>query len=147
MKINENGPIRSQPLRRVARSTNGKATEFAHHLSSGESSGDEDQAAAPSALSGPAAVGAVDSLLSLQEVGDAATGRSRGLQRANDLLDHLDEIRYGLLMGGLSRESLQDLARSVRQQRATVSDPRLGEILDEIELRAAVELAKYSQTA
>ena len=95
-------------------------------------------------VTGSASVGSVDSLLSLQEVGDAASGRSNGLQRASDLLEHLDEIRYGLLVGGLSRSSLLDLARSVRQQRAMIGDPRLAVILDEIELRAAVELAKYS---
>jgi hypothetical protein len=143
MKISENGSIRSQPLRRVGRSGNGKSTDFAHHLSGG----DEDQTPASAPVTGPASVGAVDSLLSLQEVGDAATGRSKGLQRASSLLDHLDEIRYGLLMGGLSKDSLQDLARSVRQQRATVGDPRLAEVLDEIELRAAVELAKYGLKA
>lgn len=140
MKINDGGPIRSQPIRRPGRTGNGKATDFANHLSAG------DEITSPSGLTGAASVGAVDSLLSLQEVNDASTGRSRGLQRAGDLLDHLDEIRYGLLMGGLSRASLQDLARSVRQQRAMASDPRLGEILDEIELRAAVELAKYGVT-
>ena len=89
-------------------------------------------------------VGGVQRRLSLQEVGDAATGRSKGLQRAAGLLDQLDEIRHGLLVGGLSRHSLLDLARSVREQRATIGDPRLAEVLDEIELRAEVELAKYS---
>lgn len=143
MKISENGSIRSQPLRRVGRTGNGSATDFAQHLSTGES----EQAPTSAPVTGPSSVGAVDSLLALQEVGDAATGRSKGLKRASDLLDHLDEIRYGLLMGGLSKDSLQDLARSVRQQRATVDDPRLAEVLDEIELRAAVELAKYGQKA
>lgn len=140
MKISENGPVRSQPIRRPGRTGNGKATEFAHHLSSG----DDDQTPASAPVTGAASVGSVDSLLSLQEVGDAATGRSKGMQRASDLLDHLDEIRYGLLIGGLSRASLQDLARSVREQRAMIGDPRLAEVLDEIELRAAVELAKYT---
>ena len=141
MKISENGSIRSQPLRRVGKTGSGKATDFAHHLSAGE------EAPATTPVTGATSVGAVDSLLALQEVGDAATGRSKGLKRASDLLDHLDEIRYGLLMGGLSKDSLQDLARSVRQQRAAVDDPRLAEVLDEIELRAAVELAKYGQKA
>lgn len=140
MKISENGSVRSQPIRRLARSGNSKSTEFAHHLTSG----DEDQMPASAPVTGSASVGSVDSLLSLQEVGDAASGRSNGLQRASDLLEHLDEIRYGLLVGGLSRSSLLDLARSVRQQRAMIGDPRLAVILDEIELRAAVELAKYS---
>ena len=139
MKISESGPIRSQPLRRIGRTGNGKSAEFANHLAAG----DDDQTPASSPVTGGASVGTVDSLLSLQEVGGATTGRSKGLQRASDLLDRLDEIRHGLLMGGLSRETLQDLACSVRQQRALVSDPALGEILDQIEVRAAVELAKY----
>lgn len=139
MKISDSGSIRSQPLRRIGRTGSGKSTDFAHHLTAG----DDDQTPTSSPLTGNASVGAVDSLLSLQEVGDATTGRSKGLQRASDLLDRLDEIRYGLLMGGLSRESLRDLAASVRQQRSMVSDPALGEILDQIEVRAAVELAKY----
>jgi hypothetical protein len=139
MKISESGSIRSQPLRRIGRTGSGKSTDFAHHLT-----GDDDQTPVSSPVTGPASVGSVDSLLSLQEVGDSTTGRSKGLQRASDLLDRLEEIRYGLLMGGLSRESLQDLAHSVRQQRSSVNDPALGEILDQIEVRAAVELAKYS---
>ena len=38
------------------------------------------------------------------------------------------------------RRRLQDL---VRAERIQVSDPRLATVLDEVELRAAVELAKY----
>jgi hypothetical protein len=34
------------------------------------------------------------------------------------------------------------LARALRDQRAQIDDPQLIEVLDEIELRAAVELAK-----
>lgn len=140
MKISENGSVQSRLLRRLGRTSNGQSSDFAHHLSSG----DDSQLPASAPVTGTASVGSVDSLLSLQEVGDAATGRSKGLQRAAGLLDQLDEIRHGLLVGGLSRHSLLDLARAVREQRATIGDPRLAEVLDEIELRAEVELAKYS---
>lgn len=136
MKINDSGPIRSQVIRRLARLGNGKSADFATHLA-------DEPSPTATPVGGPAAVGGVDALLALQEVADAATGRSKGLARANDLLDRLDEIRHGLLMGALSRDGLQDLARAVRQQRSETADPKLGEILDEIELRAAVELAKY----
>lgn len=142
MKISDSGPIRSQPLRRLGRNGNDKAADFAQHLS-----GEDEQPSATASVVGTPALNAIQSLLSLQEVGDAATGRSRGLRRAADLLEQLDEMRYGLLMGGLSRSNLQDLAQAVRQQREAVNDPRLAEILDEIELRAAVELAKYGLTA
>ena len=89
-------------------------------------------------------VSAVDSLLVLQEVPDATSGTSRAKLRAQDLLDQLDEVRHGLLAGALSRRMLDRLARIARSERQSVDDPRLQELLDEIELRAAVELAKYS---
>ncbi len=65
-------------------------------------------------------------------------------QRASDILDRLDELRHGLLMGTLTRRDIEKLAQLVRLRREQVNDPRLTEILDQIELRAEVELAKYS---
>ena len=65
-------------------------------------------------------------------------------QRASDILDRLDELRHGLLMGTLTRRDIEKLAQHVRLRREQVNDPRLTEILDQIELRAEVELAKYS---
>ena len=88
-------------------------------------------------------VTAVDGLLTLQEVDDAAARASAGKRRAQDLLEGLDDIRHSLLTGGLSRDKLMTLAKHVQSRRAQVDDPRLGEILDEIDLRAQVELAKY----
>ena len=44
-------------------------------------------------------------------------------------------------------EHLADLARTVRDTRAAVDDPRLSGVLDEIELRARVELAKLEAIA
>jgi hypothetical protein len=136
MKISDSNPIRSLSLRRLRGGANGASSDFVNHLA-------EDPAPAATPLGGTSAPSGVDALLSLQEVGDAATGRSKGLQRAGDLLDRLEEIRMGLLTGALSRENLQELARGVRQRRGETDDPKLTEILDQIELRAAVELAKY----
>ncbi len=89
---------------------------------------------------------AVDGLLALQEVPDAAGGRSRGLARGADLLDRLDEIRHALLRGAISRERLAELHRHVQAKKTVVDDARLGAILDEIDLRASVELAKLGIT-
>jgi hypothetical protein len=74
--------------------------------------------------------------------GEVATGKAR--QRAGDILDQLDELRHGLLMGTLNRRQLENLARMVRARRGSVTDPRLAEVLDQIELRAEIELAKYA---
>lgn len=48
----------------------------------------------------------------------------------------------GLLVGHVSKERLQDLLAMVRQRQEQFTDPRLGQVLADIELRAEVELAK-----
>jgi len=62
--------------------------------------------------------------------------------RAEDLLDILDDIRLGLLGGGVPSGRLSALVQAVGRQRASVADARLSQLLDEIDLRAQVELAK-----
>ena len=60
------------------------------------------------------------------------------------MLDELEQIRLGLLLGQIPRARLEQLAQMVRARREQLDDPKLIAILDEIELRAAVELAKLS---
>ncbi len=50
----------------------------------------------------------------------------------------------GLLRGDLSPIDLQALVRQLGERRRETGDPRLLAIVDEIELRAKVELAKLS---
>jgi hypothetical protein len=69
------------------------------------------------------------------------------VQRGNDLLDRLDEIRHGLLLGAIPIERLKALAVMLRAERARAADPRRAAVVDEIELRCAVELAKLGQHA
>ena len=58
------------------------------------------------------------------------------------VLQRLEQIRMGLLAGRIPTQLLNELVRNLRRPRPGFTDPRLGEILDEIELRASVELAK-----
>lgn len=88
---------------------------------------------------------ALDSILALQSVGDAASGRSKGLARGHHLLAMLDEVRDGLLSGTMSRATLHRLAGALSARSEYFSDPELQPVLDEIELRAQVELAKLEQ--
>lgn len=105
-----------------------------------------DETAGTGQASGPTGVQAVDSALSVQEVEDREGSRRRARERAELMLDRLEDIRHGLLMGAIPRDRLQELATAVRRQREAVDDPRLVEILDEIELRARVELAKLERS-
>lgn len=109
-----------------------------------DSMGGADEPAPVETTSG---IGAVDALLIVQSVGDAEEreARKRLIQRGEDILDQLEEIRHGLLMGSIPKDKLETLAQTVRNRREACADPRLAAVLDEIELRAEVELAKLSR--
>lgn len=92
-------------------------------------------------------MGAVDGILAVQEVPTATDGRSRGIKHGYSILDQLDEMRLGLLTGSLSSTRLAALGQEIEEVRETVIDPQLSAILDDIELRAAVELAKLDKTS
>jgi len=100
------------------------------------------EAGAAASLKGPAAMTAVEGLLSLQEIADGQGGKKRALARGDKLLDALDGLRHALLAGSLPRAQLETLARLAAETTPLVDDARLQEILGEIEVRAAVELAK-----
>ena len=63
--------------------------------------------------------------------------------RAEDMLDILEDVRKGILLGVVSMANLKNLAGLARDQQNKTDDPRLNDILADIELRAEVELAKY----
>ncbi len=129
-------PGLSQP-RRKQRATDTDSGEFAKQLA--------DEASARTAASGSTSLGQVDALLALQEVPDSLTGEAQARKRGEDLLDALERLRLGLLAGALPREQLVHLNRLLCERREQTSDPRLAAIVAEIELRAAVELAKLER--
>jgi hypothetical protein len=103
-------------------------------------------AAAPAQVSGAAGVSSVmgvEAMLALQDVESPTERKRRSVKRAGRLLDELDAIKIAMLGGDLGRGQLDALARAVREQRAATEDPKLEAVLDEIETRAAVELAKF----
>jgi hypothetical protein len=99
----------------------------------------------PAPAAAPTTVSALDTLLTVQEIPDTIAGRRRAVQRGDALLDRLEDVRLALLTGVLPRERLEQLARLAGTSRATITDPRLSAVLDEIDLRVAVELAKLDQ--
>jgi hypothetical protein len=129
------------PSRKTAKTDKSSSGGFADKLAETFEAADESQA-----VDAPSAVGGIDALLAAQAVGDALDGeeRRRLVKYGEDLLDKLDEIRHGLLLGSISKDKLIALAQMVRSRRGHVMDPRLSAVLDEIELRAEVELAKLS---
>ena len=135
MKVEPTGRIRTSPVKRAATAGKGGFTE---HL--------DGSAAAPSAVTGSGPVQPVDdALLAVQEVEDSTSQDANGRARrwGEDMLDNLERVRLDLLNGALSQEKPRSLSVLVTERKKTATDPRLAELLAEIELRARVELAKY----
>ncbi|HEY3811997.1 MAG TPA: flagellar assembly protein FliX [Caulobacteraceae bacterium] len=103
---------------------------------------DTTETAAASKLSAPGAVTSVDALLALQEADGPAERKKKAVRRAGRLLDMLDEVKLAILGEGQGTAALQKLAQAAREERAQTDDTRLEEVLNEVETRAAVELAK-----
>lgn len=91
-----------------------------------------------------APMAALDAMLTIQAVDDQAgrQNRQRAFRRGSTLLEKLDEIRHGLLEGQMPASRLQALAQALRTEKMGIEDPKLAELVAEIELRCEVELAK-----
>ncbi len=106
------------------------------------SAGGASGAAETSVALGVSALGSLEALIALQEVDGPLGRRRRAIGRAGRLLDELEGLKLALLDGDIGEDGLRRLSDAVREQREATSDPRLEAVLDQIEARAAVELAK-----
>lgn len=124
----------------------GKAGAFAEEL---DRVGGADEAVGPEGVEQLGGMLGVGGILAAQNVDpDGAPDhkeRQRRAQRGTELLDRLEDIRRGLLLGAVPKDRLQELAHMVREKRERGADPVISRLLDEIELRAEVELAKLSR--
>lgn len=137
MKVNATGAVGSPAVQRSSRSAPG----------SGAFSLDKTgEAKSTAPASSTTTIAAIDAILTLQGVPDAMTGRARAVKRADTILDLLDQIKIGLLEGAVPQGLLARLVTLVQSQRDDFTDPELASVLDDIDLRAQVELAKFNQT-
>lgn len=85
----------------------------------------------------------LDAILTLQAGEDTPQERRRrSVQRSHDLLDGLDRLKAALLGGRVATQELRTIAGRLSERAGASGDPRLDGLVAEIELRAAVELAK-----
>jgi hypothetical protein len=127
------GPTSAADARRAAKPA-GSGEVFASML------GEEEVKTSATNLAAPAT--AVEGLLALQEVGDERQTRRRAKNRASAMLDELDKLRHALLDGTITIAQLNRLVAVIASERVSTADPQLNELLDDIDLRAQVELAK-----
>ncbi len=106
-------------------------------------SGDGKAAAGPAQASAAFGAFGVDALLAIQAEEDVLTGRRRRqIKRSNDILDALDDIKVSVLSGDIDDEALLRLRGLIALHREDTEDQKLQGVLNEIETRAFVELAK-----
>lgn len=86
----------------------------------------------------------LDVLLAVQGAEDpgARAARRRMTRRSDDVLGALDCIRIGMLSGTMTVGDMINVADVVASHRERVLDPELTALMDEIDLRAQVEIAK-----
>jgi hypothetical protein len=109
--------------------------------------GDSAPAARPQGAQAAAGVGGLDSLLALQGVEDASQRRKRFARRGKSALDLLDELKAELLAANLRRDTLLRLQGTLAELTEKSGTPGLDDVLGEIELRVAVEIAKRTPKA
>ncbi|PZP85677.1 MAG: hypothetical protein DI582_05025 [Azospirillum brasilense] len=118
------------------------ATGFADALSAAEAAAGVDAAGGVEATTSIAAVGGIGALLGAQEVSEHEVRKRKAVRQGRVTLEALEQLRDALLIGTLPLSTLTRLETLVAEERGRTNDPVLQQILDEIELRAAVELAK-----
>ena len=140
MRIKDVDNVRAKNSKKTDKAKSSPETNFSNYLS--ELPKPEEVSETSGNVS---AVSEVSSILLAQEI---PQGSSEGSQnktlftRGEVLLDQLGIIRDGLLTGSLPADKLEELTKILNEEKAINNDPQLTEIIDEIELRAQVELAK-----
>ncbi len=103
------------------------------------------QTDAPQAHSAAVALrtlGGIDALIALQGIEDPVERRRRAVKHGRRALDALDELKIGLLAGTLDQATMLRLKSVAADLHDGSGDQRLDQVLAEIDLRVAVELAK-----
>ncbi len=138
MKISgPEGTQKTSGAKKTSKTGSSSGVQFGSLLETGETE-------APAHASATGVIAGIDSLLAAQEADDPAqrAARKRMRSRGEDVLKQLDKLRLGMLTGTLSVGNLLDIADVVASHRERINDPQLSSLLDEIDLRAQIEIAK-----
>jgi hypothetical protein len=105
---------------------------------------DQPATARSGGASGAAPSTSLDALLALQSIDDPVLKRRKAIRRGNALLDALEAVKADLLLGRVSEGRLNQLLALISTARDR-QDADIDSIVDDIELRARVELAKFGR--
>ena len=84
----------------------------------------------------------IDSLIALQDIDSAMSKQERAVQKGFHLLDDLDNLKLAILGGAKLERELKSLQNNTEMLSTRDLPEKLKNTLQEIDLRARVELAK-----
>lgn len=87
-------------------------------------------------------ISTLDALMALQGVEDPAERKKRSVAKGRNALDVLDDLKVAVLDGTLDQSTLSRLKVASEGLTEGSGDAGLDQVLGEIDLRVAVELAK-----
>lgn len=140
IKINDSNPIKGYGGIKKKAKASTSSTSFDSILSTASTAQEN-----LGGVSGVSASASIGSLLALQEVSEEDVAKKKVIQYGGDLIKSLEALRQSLLLGRVPVDVLKTLESRLKKQRQMTMDPELHAIIDDIELRAAVELAKYQR--
>lgn len=88
------------------------------------------------------AISTVDALLALQGVEDFTARKKRAVAKGRNALDALDSLKVGLIDGNIDNTTIARLKVAAEGLTEETGDAQLDQLMREIDLRLAVELAK-----
>lgn len=124
---------------RIKRASKVSGSSFVDAL---DSVGGIDETQGVEATTPVAGLAGLGGLIGINEVSEEEVQRRKAFKHGKTTLDALADLRDALIIGTLPLATIKSLETLVAQERGTTNDPVLNSILDEIELRAAVEMAK-----
>jgi hypothetical protein len=139
MKIE--GPSKTQGASKKSKSSKSGKTDGTFGAMVADAASETSQNAATQSIA------KVDSLLAVQGLESATErgARRRMHVRADKILRQLDHLRLALLTGNLTLGQLVDVADVVASHREDITDAKMTAVLDEIDLRAQIEIAKMKK--
>lgn len=131
------GPKRGEGVSKSKKTSSGTDNvDFSQYMSGG--------AAETQSSAATHSIAQLDVLLAAQSVENPTerAAKKRARVRSENILDKLEEVRVAMLGNQLTVGHMIDVADVVASHRDRIHDPAMTAILDEIDLRAQVEIAK-----
>ncbi len=98
-----------------------------------------------SGAQGVQSISHIGALLASQEVDEVHVQQQSAIKHGSDMLTQLDQLKLGILNGHLAPHAVNQLRHSLADKRQYEVQDGLKTVLQQIELRAEVELAKLAK--